>query len=431
MIERKRRGINWGMLAFLGDARINTRQATYLIESAPGGITDHNHGELGVCPLDRMLSGAFIHGCSKRWVQKLKLALLFSESQGNVMASSTRPTETVVPPFYFGHALVRRLISSDFKGMQFGNSNFLRALDACIKASFIPLDADEQIPYLDRFSTNNASENPFKERDNLGRTPLHLILQSPCETNLGIVGERKLIHFLLSVYPESAQMSAPCESSFPIYSPSSVTYSARHTIHRKNFLTPLQLSIVNGWPCYDLLTSANPKSVSDPKYNMETEQDVGNNLALHIVLSGPYHPRFGIKGARKIIQYFLRRNPQAAITTNGHGRLPIHLALENSWPVYDLLIQGLDQMDGWSTFYPFQIAASFGRPRHRWMVSKGKKRKRSSRIVSPENGGDLSKDITLSHLSLIYELIREAPLSCHGLASSDITTTSVQAGREN
>lgn len=420
MIERKRRGISWGMLAFLGDARINTRQATYLIESAPGAITDHNHGELGVCPLDRMLSGAFIHGCSKRWVQKLKLALFFSESHNHLTTSTTKTTEPHVPRFYFYHALVRRLISSDFKGMQFGTFNFLRSLDACLKDG--PLDAEEQRSYLDRDNTMNASENPFQEKDDLGRLPLHVILESPCATNLGVEGERKLIQFLLSVYPVSAQISAPCASFSHVYSPSSMTYSERHIIHRKARWLPLQMSIVNGWPCYDLLTSANPKSVSDPKYNMETEQDDGNNLALHIVLSGSYHPRFGIKGARKIIQFFLRRNPLAAIKANGHGRFPLHLAIENGWPVHDLIISmapaALDQVDGWSKFYAFQIAASFGRPSRRWLISKGRKRKRSSSVVLSESEEELSKDIDLSHLSLIYELIREAPLSCHGLASS-------------
>jgi len=420
MTERKRRGISWGMLAFLGDARINTRQATYLIESEPNAIKDHNYGELGICPLDRMLSGSFIHGCSKRWVQKLKLALLFSESQGTMITSSpTNDSEVKVPTFYFYHALVRRLISSDFKGMQYGTFNFLRSLDACIKASNIPLDAGEKIPHLDRYVTNDESAYPFHERDNLGRLPLHVILESPCETNLGIAGERKLIQFLLSVYPESAKMSAPVTSSCQIFTPSSVTYSERHVVHRKSQWLPLQMSIVNGWPCYDLLASANPLSVSDPKYN--NELDDRHNLALHTVLSSTYSPRFGIKGARRIIQYFLRKNPQAAITTNCRGRFPLHLAIENGWPVHDLIISmapaALDQIDGWSMFYPFQVAASFGIPRSRWIISRIKKRKRRTLGALPVDEGDHSKDISLSHLSLIYELIREAPLSCHGLVS--------------
>ncbi len=79
MKARKIEGIQWGMLAFLGDARIRIRHARFLLQCHPGELIDPMHGMFGVSPLDRMISGAFIHGGYAEWVVKLKLALWTAE----------------------------------------------------------------------------------------------------------------------------------------------------------------------------------------------------------------------------------------------------------------------------------------------------------------------------------------------------------------
>eukprot|EP00555_Chaetoceros_dichaeta_P002426 CAMPEP_0198251118 /NCGR_PEP_ID=MMETSP1447-20131203/2063_1 /TAXON_ID=420782 /ORGANISM="Chaetoceros dichaeta, Strain CCMP1751" /LENGTH=441 /DNA_ID=CAMNT_0043936075 /DNA_START=242 /DNA_END=1564 /DNA_ORIENTATION=- len=75
MKARHTEGIRWGMLAFLGDARIRTNHAQDLLSSSPEAVVDEEHGMFGVSPLDRMMSGAFIHGEYGEWVEKLVLAL--------------------------------------------------------------------------------------------------------------------------------------------------------------------------------------------------------------------------------------------------------------------------------------------------------------------------------------------------------------------
>jgi hypothetical protein len=72
---RRLNSIDWGMVAFLGDARISPSQAKLLLRHAPEALIDPKHGAFGVSPLDRMVSGVFIHGDTTAWVEKLRLAL--------------------------------------------------------------------------------------------------------------------------------------------------------------------------------------------------------------------------------------------------------------------------------------------------------------------------------------------------------------------
>lgn len=72
---RKSSNIEWGMVAFLGDARTSAAHTKELLWHNPEALIDTQHGAFGVSPLDRMVSGNFIHGDTKAWAEKLRLAL--------------------------------------------------------------------------------------------------------------------------------------------------------------------------------------------------------------------------------------------------------------------------------------------------------------------------------------------------------------------
>lgn len=337
MQARQREGIQWGMLAFLGDARISIHHARLLLLSTPKALVDPEHGVFGISPLDRMISGAFIHGVNSQWVEKLKLALYTAE-RGTLEVNPTEQAATV--PFYPFHYLIGRLCSKDFKGVQFGALAFVNTLNA--------------------FKTVDSSA--FLQRDQNGNQPLHIALRSSCDTNLGVVGERKLIKTLLNGEVDLA-----------------ISPDGKGDL-------PLRLCIKNGWPCYDLITKACPRAL---------EERIGCNgdLSLHTVLNGTYHARFGIGGARRIVDFFLAKNPNAAGAQNNRGELPLHLSIRYGWPCHDMLVSAaplaLETRDVTSKLYPFQISAM-----------------------------SIMRRDELFHLSVLYELMRESPLMLHGLASS-------------
>ena len=101
-----------------------------------------------------------------------------------------------------------------------------------------------------------------------------------------------------------------------------------------------------------------------------------------------------------MVQYFMKKNPNAAKTTNGRGNLPLHLALKYGWPCHDLIFtaapMALETRDITSGLYPFQIFAA-----------KAMNREDSRCMLKKEH-----------HLNALFELIREAPLTAHGMTST-------------
>lgn len=338
IIARKGEGIQWGMLAFLGDARISIHHARLLLLSTPEAITDPEHGMFGISPLDRMLSGAFIHGDNVEWVEKLKLAL-FTAERGTLQA--TEGTNSGKRHFFPYHSLMKRLCSKDFKGVHFSALAFTNTIMACM----------------------TADSEAFLEADCDGNLPIHVALRSCCDTNLGLAGERKLLKTLFLAYPRTA-VTPDCEGNLP-----------------------LRLSIQNGWPCYDVITNAYPRAVQE-------RNGRDGELSLHSVVSGTYHSRFGIGGARQIVTYFLAKYANAAKIQNSSGELPLHLAIVNGWPCHDLLVaaapMALETRSVQSKLYPYQLAAS---------------------VPDKMNG--------FGGLNILYELIRESPLMLHGLVPKE------------
>ena len=446
---RRINNIDWGMVAFLGDARISPSHAKLLLRHTPEALVDPQHGAFGVSPLDRMASGVFIHGESNAWVEKLRLALRtaafvrwwreqmvhlqgeteeeekredeekkpspvseatvppsmvlpngFFTSKSNfmrrdssfhlMMCSPNTSTTAVIPQslpfqsFYPYHELIRLLISPNFKGNKFGGIGFLNTLAACTK----------------------SDPNAFLHPDNAGNLPIHIALGSECNTVLGTKGERRLIKYLLdldknmALCPEGAGCTNGNERRLP-----------------------LRMSIENAWPVFDLIIYAALASVDDSNgsgskthksaavvYQSSSITDgvlsnagdkeraenrlseyiscnkVCNRPILHDALSGKYHPRFGIHGARLLVKNIITKvthahhplhqgqnsssrevdtSHQHSCLTNfvdPNGRTALHVALEHKWPVYDLILRQnpscLEARDPTRHgFFPFQIAA--------------------------------------------------------------------------
>ena len=414
---RRLNSIDWGMVAFLGDARISPPQAKVLLRNAPEALTDPKHGAFGVSPLDRMASGFFIHGETIAWVKKLCSALqvaafvrvnreerkkvrgastsLSSSSMSTSSSSSccsssasssasSSSTEIVLPrgffitesskfdtthqfnyvtppqSFYPYHELIRLLVSPKFRGNRFGKHGFLRTLRACTQ----------------------ADPDAFLRPDHEGNLPIHIALQAECKTVLGIKGERLLMKYLLDLDKNTSL----CPEGI----------SRRDGNDRR---MPLRLSVENAWPAYDLIICAAlsccdaPSSLgkldSTLRYKDDNNgehnyrDDIAANMVLdrpllHDVLNGCYHPRFGIHGARQLVTNIIRKvtsyqeqQSQDIIDGGKHsltdfvdtyGRTALHVALESKWPVYDLIIQAnpnfcLDVVDPMTGLLPFQLAA--------------------------------------------------------------------------
>ena len=457
---RRLNSIDWGMVAFLGDARISPSQAKLLLRHAPEALIDPKHGAFGVSPLDRMVSGVFIHGDTTAWVEKLRLALRVAAfvqqrqkqlEQEETLSSSIsivlpagffcsdsqlyRRRESdivsVVQPqpsaqlFYPYHELIRLLVSPNFQGIKFGQRGFLETLRACTR----------------------SEPDAFLRQDSDGNLPIHIALRSECDTVLGVRGERRLIKYLLDLDPNS-----------------SLCPEGSGGIDGKERQLPLRLSILNAWPVYDLIIDAafaccdTGLSVTNDIQNMRRPMDyiaasrILYRPLLHDAVNGQYHPRFGIHGARQLVKSILSKmsdhncqqrdqNISAKchhLLTNivdNDGRTALHASLESKWPVYDLLMQaspnfGLEFRDPCG-FFPFQIAAcafraSFPNKDTKVMMpeqSKGKETPQpmlssiggaqgssprgQSKTVSVE--GD-QEEVALIELSMLYELIRESPL---------------------
>jgi hypothetical protein len=310
MKARKIEGIQWGMLAFLGDARIRVRHARFLLQCTPEALIDPMHGMFGVSPLDRMICGAFIHGGYAEWVVKLKLALWTAE-KGSLSGWGYGHRQ-----FNAFHLLVKRLVSKNFMGVQFGALSFVNCLTACVEAE-----------------ANNSSP-AFHQLDERGNLPLHVVLQQQCNTNLGVTGERKLIKFLLNANPESA-------------------------IARDEFgKVPIVLAVENGWPVYDIIAKACPAVYTEGG----NCKNCGTNLLIHDVLCSKIHQRLGVTGARSLIKFILKTFPSSVDKPNEEGCLPLHLAIEHGWPCHDMLVKafpyGLEVKDPRSGFYPFLLATN-------------------------------------------------------------------------
>jgi hypothetical protein len=341
MNVRDSEGIPWSMLALLGDARIRVRHARFLLRHTPQVMTENSHGVFGVSPLDRMLSGAFIHGNKQEWTSKLKLALLTAD-RGFLDENGK--------PFYPFHALVRRLVSSDFQGTTFGPLSFVNCLSACIDGE--------------------GGNSPFNQKDEDGNLPIHVVLGSPCDTTLATIGERKLVKFLLQANRKSV------------------------IIPNGDGVLPMRLAIQNGWPVYDTILDACPAEYTHAKgvgnilgdaIKADASIDVKRkeNLVIHDVLGGQVHPRFGVSGARAIIKFILDKYPYMAGIPDANGSYPIHLAIANGWPCHDMIVGKAPftlAMKDRNDMYPYQICA----------------------LTESHSKG--------MRLSVLFEIIREGPL---------------------
>lgn len=360
MEARIAEGIHWSMLALLGDARIRLDHARLLLRSCPQAVVDPSHGVFGVSPLDRMLSGAFIHGDAESWVSKLKLALLTADR------GSVEDINIGGVPFYPFHALVKRIISNDFMGVQFGAFTFVNCLKACVDGEL--------------------SRGPFHQVDEHGNLPIHVVFGQKCNTNLGIIGERKLVQFLFHVNGASA------------------------SIRNGEGVMPIRLAVENGWPVYDIIAhyclrdyteGVIQRSVATASPGTTEVVEEKKDLFFHDVLGGPYSERFGISGARELVRFVLKKFPSVAEAPDARGRFPIHLAIENSWPCHDLIVGAapiaLEVKDPVTGMYPFQIAA----------------------CVKTTGTGNANSWDSSKQLSTLFELIREGPLLLQGFRSEE------------
>ena len=450
---RKLNSIDWGMVAFLGDARISPPHAKLLLRNVPEALIDPKHGAFGVSPLDRMASGVFIHGSTMEWVEKLRLALrvaayvrmrrkqqeeerqefepfgspfiptttqmakivlprgffhsdsqLFrrresefdrSTSQEEEDKSFHRPT-TPAQSFYPYHELIRLLTSANFQGNKFGKHGFLQTLRACTQ----------------------SDPDAFLRPDNEGNLPIHIALRSECESVLGVKGERRLIKYLLDLDPHTSL----CPEGIP----------KCDGLERR---LPLRLSVENAWPVYDLIINSAFKCCDDndvQNYKHESSKS-GNELSckdyirskivldkplLHDALDGPYHSRFGIHGARQLTRNIMKKNARQRRLSQGssevnpyrnltsfldsNGRTALHIALESKWPVADLIVKAkpsfaLDYRDPVTKLLPFQLAACS--------------------YTSP-----CLPNATLE-MSMLFELIKESPLCVASDANSKPNST--------
>mmetsp|Transcript_5001 Transcript_5001/g.11431 ORF Transcript_5001/g.11431 Transcript_5001/m.11431 type:complete len:1005 (-) Transcript_5001:849-3863(-) len=477
---RRLNSIEWGMVAFLGDARISPSHAKLLLRHAPEALIDSKHGAFGVSPLDRMASGFFIHGETNAWVEKLRLALRVAafvwlrqkQLEGEEGDRSSSSTKILLPKgffcsdcrllrrressfdtkgsnsaqsFYPYHELIRLIISPNFRGNKFGKRGFLKTLQAC----------------------EQSDPDAFLRPDNEGNLPIHIALRSECETVLGVKDERRLIKYLLDL----DQNTALC--------PEGSSGCGRRL--------PLRMSVENAWPVYDLiimsalaccegtlndLAVTNDCKRDSQKYKHESESEhcckdyiVANMVLdrplLHDALNGPYHPRFGIHGARqlvkniisKITHYHYQQQNRGSAGKSHHnltnfadanGRTALHIALESKWPVYDLIVQAnpnfcLETRDPTRHgFFPFQIAAceftagclneggKVKKERQAQLVLDGSAE--ASELSSGATGAQLvlygsakasglssgaagdQKEVALVEMSMLFELIRESPL---------------------
>jgi len=210
---------------------------------------------------------------------------------------------------------------------------------------------------------------------------------------------------------------------------------------------PLRLSIENGWPCYDIIIGicrrhykcdlssssmnmgkvesknistgikANSTAATSVQFFKYKEKHIHTKSILHTILSGSYHNKIGIYGARSIVKYVIKKYPDAAKMMNLEGRLPLHVAIEHGWPCHDLLVNAappaLEAMDTKTGFYPFQIAALstslFCHDGDNDMEKESIEQREYSDVDGCSNF--VSKNCgNFLELNVLYELIREGPM---------------------
>jgi hypothetical protein len=91
------------------------------------------------------------------------------------------------------------------------------------------------------------------------------------------------------------------------------------------------------------------------------KQDLDGSYPLHLVLGHPCTVEGScLPVARQLVKILLEAHPDSARHTI-HGRLPLHMAVENGWPCHDLLLavfpEALDISDPKTELFPFQTAA--------------------------------------------------------------------------
>ncbi|KAL7550469.1 hypothetical protein ACHAWF_013695 [Thalassiosira exigua] len=433
IIARRMNSIDWGMVAFLGDARISPSHAKLLLRSTPEALIDPRHGAFGVSPLHRMASGFFIHGETNAWVEKLRLALRVAAyvrlKQQESHRSDGMQTEIPLPKGFFSmdcqllrrrestnsdtldgpsqpmpaqafypyHELIRLLISPKFQGTKFGQHGFLQTLKACTQ----------------------SDPNAFLRVDNEGNLPVHIALGSNCDTVLGTKGERRLIKYLLELDKKTSL--CPEGGVGP---------------GMKGRRLPLRLSIENAWPVYDLVINSaltcfegapETKCISDRDKLFIATSMVSDRPLLHDALRGPFHPRFGVHGARELVRNMLstvihyksqhsggERCHRLMDFVDKNGRTALHVALESSCPVYDLIVQAspgsIEARDPTQYgFLPFQTAARAFTASCPHSASTTNEKKMPD--PNEASGIDATRTETaLTEMSMLFELIRESPL---------------------
>lgn len=411
---RRLNNIDWGMVAFLGDARISPSHAKLLLLHFPEAVIDSNHGTFAVSPLDRMVSGYFIHGETTAWVEKLRIALRVAAyvrlRREQIEQDPTLPKEITMPSFFFSsdchvlrrresgiiggaklnsaqtfypyHELIRLIISPDFQGTRFGKDGFLRTITACSK----------------------SDPDAFLRMDNEGNLPIHVALQSTCNSVLGVDGERRLIRYLLNL---NRSTSLCLEGNTCVDGPRRL---------------PLRMSIENGWPVFDLIIAAALACGSTVTSNANEFNIRVDRPLLHDALDGSYHPQFGIGFLREMVKYIIAKvfhhqfpNSQNHMRTltapvDIDGCTALHVALASKWPVYDLLAQvypdhSLEVRDpSRFGFFPFQIAACDFADGCRKEAPDGK----TVLLRTVTSTGD-DEQRRLIELSVLFEIVRECP----------------------
>merc|ERR1712007_183052 len=70
--------------------------------------------------------------------------------------------------------------------------------------------------------------------------------------------------------------------------------------------------------------------------------DEDGNLPIHVVLGHKCETNLETIGERKLVKFLLTANVPSAMTPNAAGVMPIRLAIENGWPVYDIFVHYCD-----------------------------------------------------------------------------------------
>jgi hypothetical protein len=141
------------------------------------------------------------------------------------------------------------------------------------------------------------------------------------------------------------------------------------------------------------------------------KQDIDGSYPLHLVLGQPCIVEGScLAVARELVKVLLEAHPESARHTI-HGRLALHMAVENGWPCHDLLLavfpEALDILDPKTELFPFQTAA------------------RAARAKEQPPCATAAAAAAFCELDVTYELLRANPT--HAAGTPKITRVGAQA----